>query len=338
MWIIISGENLVPDSRFTLTLNHSFTVDGVMVSSSEGRSEEVKLGFPESLSFSSKFRVTDVSNSEGDTIPSKEIEITTPSKPTELTLFVCSDVSGTSEQNSGTEASSCLLIERAWEIAEILLISKTKMEIVESAEQSSMLEVSSTRSTLSLVIVIVVCVHLCRERDCFQPNLFNLLRFLLSQTYSCASSCSDPSPNQFHTHLRGSEQWDQVSPQQVVEGWYYVGEVFMKDVVEMGYDRGKNELVATTIARLSTPTRVSFFLANFLPGRCTSTARDVVRSSKPFCAVPIPDLIVGAGCLLDRVRVTTRHTDVAATLKPSETCGGGNGRRITCSADSADEI
>ncbi|KAK2942623.1 hypothetical protein BLNAU_22474 [Blattamonas nauphoetae] len=81
------------------------------------------------------------------------------------------------------------------------------------------------------------------------------------------------------------------------KGWYYVGEVFMKDVVEMGYDRGKNELVATTIARLSTPTRVSFFLANFLPGRCTSTARDVVRSSKPFCAVPIPDLIVGAGCL-----------------------------------------
>ncbi|KAK2945215.1 hypothetical protein BLNAU_19855 [Blattamonas nauphoetae] len=143
MWIIISGENLVPDLRFTLTLNHTLTVEGVMMSSSEGRSEEVKLGFPESLSFSSKYRVTDVSNSEGDTIPSNGIEITTPSKPTELTLFVCSEVSDTSDQSSGTEPSSCLPIERAWEIAEVLSVSKTKMEIVESAKQSSILEVSS---------------------------------------------------------------------------------------------------------------------------------------------------------------------------------------------------
>ncbi|KAK2958977.1 hypothetical protein BLNAU_5993 [Blattamonas nauphoetae] len=143
MWIVLSGENLLQDSRFTLTLNDSVTIGGVMISSSEGRSEEVKLGFHDSLSFSSTYEVSDVSNSEGITISSNEIVITTPSKPIELTLFVCSDVSDPSDQRSGTEATSCIPIERAWEIAEILQISKTKMEIVESAEQSSPLDVSS---------------------------------------------------------------------------------------------------------------------------------------------------------------------------------------------------
>ncbi|KAK2943539.1 hypothetical protein BLNAU_21556 [Blattamonas nauphoetae] len=143
MWIVLSGENLLQGSRFTLTLNDSVMIGGVMTSSSEGKSDEEVLGFPESLSFSSKYRVTDVSNSEGDSISAIGIEITTPSKPTELTLFVCSDISGASNENSGTEATSCVRIERAWEIAEVLGISKTTMGIVESAEQSSTLAVSS---------------------------------------------------------------------------------------------------------------------------------------------------------------------------------------------------
>ncbi|KAK2944301.1 hypothetical protein BLNAU_20797 [Blattamonas nauphoetae] len=141
--IILTGEHLPSDSTFVLTLNETITIPVSFTSSTKGKSEVVMLGLDGSLDFGKTYSITDLSNG-GLKVIADGIHISTPPKPTELTLCVCSDDSGdASTIRSGADVSMCLRMERAWNLASQLSIANTMMRIVKPASLSTPLLVSS---------------------------------------------------------------------------------------------------------------------------------------------------------------------------------------------------
>ncbi|KAK2947359.1 hypothetical protein BLNAU_17746 [Blattamonas nauphoetae] len=141
--IVFTGEHLPSDSTFDLTLNNTITLTVSFSSSTQGRSEVVMLGLDGGLDFGSTYSITDLSKGES-VIIADGIQISTPTKPSELTICVCSDDSGDSRMiRSGADVSTCLRIERAWNLASRLSIANTMMRIVKPASLSSPLLVSS---------------------------------------------------------------------------------------------------------------------------------------------------------------------------------------------------
>ncbi|KAK2943382.1 hypothetical protein BLNAU_21692 [Blattamonas nauphoetae] len=143
MSIVLTGEHLPSDSAFDLTLNDTITIPVSFTSSTKGKSEVVMLGLDGGLDFGSTYLITDLSTG-GLKIIADGISISTPPKPSELTISVCSDDAGDSSMiRSGADVSTCLRIERAWEIAERLSIANTMLRIVKPASLSTPLLVSS---------------------------------------------------------------------------------------------------------------------------------------------------------------------------------------------------
>ncbi|KAK2944290.1 hypothetical protein BLNAU_20786 [Blattamonas nauphoetae] len=141
--IVLNGEHLPSDSIFHLTLNKTITIPVSFSSSTKGKSEVVMLGLDGGLDFGKTYSITDLSNG-GLKIIADDIQITTPPKPSELTLCVCSDDSGDSWMiRSGADVATCLRIERAWNLAERLSIHNNMMRIVKPASLSSPMLVSS---------------------------------------------------------------------------------------------------------------------------------------------------------------------------------------------------
>ncbi|KAK2954329.1 hypothetical protein BLNAU_10661 [Blattamonas nauphoetae] len=141
--IVLTGEHLPSDSTFALTLNATITIPVSFSSSTKGKSQIVMLGLDGGLDFGEAYSITDLSNGESEII-ADGIQISTPPKPTELTICVCSDDSGDSWMiRSGADVSTCLRIERAWNLASRLSIANTMMRIVKPASLSTPLLVSS---------------------------------------------------------------------------------------------------------------------------------------------------------------------------------------------------
>ncbi|KAK2944133.1 hypothetical protein BLNAU_20965 [Blattamonas nauphoetae] len=143
MSIVLTGEHLPSDSAFELTLNDTITIPVSFTSSTKGKSEVVMLGLDGGLDFGSTYLITDLCTG-GLKIIADGISISTPPKPSELTISVCSDDAGDSSMiRSGADVSTCLRIERAWEIAERLSIANTMLRIVKPASLSTPLLMSS---------------------------------------------------------------------------------------------------------------------------------------------------------------------------------------------------
>ncbi|KAK2946897.1 hypothetical protein BLNAU_18196 [Blattamonas nauphoetae] len=141
--IVLTGEHLPSDSAFDLTLNDRITIPVSFTSSTKGKSEVVMLGLDGGVDFGSTYLITDLCTG-GLKIIADGISISTPPKPSELTISVCSDDAGDSSMiRSGADVSTCLRLERAWEIAERLSIANTMMRIVKPASLSTPLLVSS---------------------------------------------------------------------------------------------------------------------------------------------------------------------------------------------------
>ncbi|KAK2949983.1 hypothetical protein BLNAU_15126 [Blattamonas nauphoetae] len=141
--IVLIGEHLPSGSTFDITLNNTITIPVSFSSSTKGQSDVVMLGLDGGLAFGSTYSITDVSKGESEII-AEGISISTPPKPSELTLCVCSDDAGDpSTIRSGADVSTCLRIERAWTLAEQLSIANTMMRIVKPASLSTQLLVSS---------------------------------------------------------------------------------------------------------------------------------------------------------------------------------------------------
>ncbi|KAK2954401.1 hypothetical protein BLNAU_10733 [Blattamonas nauphoetae] len=141
--VVLIGEHLPSDSPFVLTLDSTITLQVSFSSSTKGKSKVVMLGLDGGLDFGKTYSITDVSNGES-LIAANGVSVSTPQKPSELTICVCSDDSGDSSMiRSGANVSTCLRIERAWSLASRLSIANTMMRIVEPASLSSPLFVSS---------------------------------------------------------------------------------------------------------------------------------------------------------------------------------------------------
>ncbi|KAK2948323.1 hypothetical protein BLNAU_16772 [Blattamonas nauphoetae] len=143
MSIALIGEHLPSGSTFDVTLNNTITIPVSFTSNTKGKSEVVMLGLDGGLAFGSTYSITDVS-SGGLKIIADSISISTPPKPSELILCVCSDdADDPSTIWSGADVSTCLKMERAWNLAEGLSIANTMMRIVKPASLSTRLVVSS---------------------------------------------------------------------------------------------------------------------------------------------------------------------------------------------------
>ncbi|KAK2953942.1 hypothetical protein BLNAU_11044 [Blattamonas nauphoetae] len=141
--VVLTGEHLPSDSTFDLTLDSTITLQVSFSSSTKGKSEVVMMGLDEGLDFGSTYSITDLSNGE-NVIAADGVSVSTPQKPSELTICVCSDDPFDSSMiRSGANVSTCLRIERAWNLASRLSIHNTMMRIVKPASLSSPLFVTS---------------------------------------------------------------------------------------------------------------------------------------------------------------------------------------------------
>ncbi|KAK2950363.1 hypothetical protein BLNAU_14698 [Blattamonas nauphoetae] len=147
--IEVSGTNLPFETIGKLTLNDSFSFDVSFSSSTFGRSAVIELGVSGSLGFGSEYEITSLEDSNTQPIRIPTTTITTPPKPSKLSLYVCGKEEVSGPEMSGADPETCNGMKSAWNTATSLGILDTTMRIVDSADLSSPLIVTP-RVTFSL--------------------------------------------------------------------------------------------------------------------------------------------------------------------------------------------
>ncbi|KAK2953884.1 hypothetical protein BLNAU_11144 [Blattamonas nauphoetae] len=140
--IEVSGSNLPTGTSGQLTLVDSFFFAVSFSSSSFGRSTVIALGLSGSLGFGSDYEIKTLEDSIKQTIPIPETRITTPPKPSKLSLCVCGNEERAGMDMNGADPESCSAIKSAWNTATSLGILDTTMRVVDSADLSSPLIVT----------------------------------------------------------------------------------------------------------------------------------------------------------------------------------------------------
>ncbi|KAK2958178.1 hypothetical protein BLNAU_6882 [Blattamonas nauphoetae] len=140
--IEVWGSNLPSGTVGKLTLDASYSFDVTFSSSSFGRSAVIELGVSGSLAFGSEYEITTFEDSNKQTIQIPTMTITTPPKPSKLSLYVCGNEERAGMDMSGADAESCSAIKSAWGTATSLGILDTTLRIVDSADLSSPLIVT----------------------------------------------------------------------------------------------------------------------------------------------------------------------------------------------------
>ncbi|KAK2946440.1 hypothetical protein BLNAU_18605 [Blattamonas nauphoetae] len=140
--IELSGSNLPSGQVGLMMLVDSFSFAVSFSSSTFGRSVVIELGVNNSLAFGSEYKITRLEDSNQQTIQISEATITTPPKPSQLSLCVCGNEERTGMDLSGADAESCNTLKSAWNTATSLGILDTTMRIVDSADLSSCLIVT----------------------------------------------------------------------------------------------------------------------------------------------------------------------------------------------------
>ncbi|KAK2955240.1 hypothetical protein BLNAU_9792 [Blattamonas nauphoetae] len=149
--IEVSGTNLPSETVGKLTLDASFSFDVSFSSSSFGQSTVIELGVSGSLGFGSEYEITSLEDSNKQPIQfSKPTIVSTPSKPSQLSLCVCGNEERGGLEMSGADPETCTTINSAWNTATSLGILDTTMRIVDSADLSSPLIVTN-RVTFNLI-------------------------------------------------------------------------------------------------------------------------------------------------------------------------------------------
>ncbi|KAK2944328.1 hypothetical protein BLNAU_20773 [Blattamonas nauphoetae] len=148
--IEVSGTNLPSETVGKLTMDASYSFDLSFTSSSFGRSAVIELGVNGSLGFGSEFEITSLTDSNKQPIQIPETTLTTPLKPTKLSLCVCGNEEKAGLEMSGADPETCNSIKAVWNTATSLGILDTTMRIVDSADLSSPLIVT-TRVPFNLI-------------------------------------------------------------------------------------------------------------------------------------------------------------------------------------------
>ncbi|KAK2954108.1 hypothetical protein BLNAU_10925 [Blattamonas nauphoetae] len=144
MIIELSGSNLLSGTNGTMKLNESFTFDVSFSSDTFGRSEVIPLGMSGSLVFGEVYKITELCDSNMKKIEIEEAEITTLSKPSKLSFYVCGTEASAGVNQSGADPESCFGNKSAWNTATTLSISDTAMRIVDSADLTSPLIITTS--------------------------------------------------------------------------------------------------------------------------------------------------------------------------------------------------
>ncbi|KAK2956963.1 hypothetical protein BLNAU_8038 [Blattamonas nauphoetae] len=144
MMIEVSGSNLPSGTIGTMTLHDSFTFNVSFSSDTFGRSEVIPLGVNDSLAFGSEYEITALENSNKQPIQTTKTTIATPRKPSKLSLCVCGTETSANKDRNGADPETCNAIKSAWKTATALGILDTTMRIVDSADLSSPLVVTTS--------------------------------------------------------------------------------------------------------------------------------------------------------------------------------------------------
>ncbi|KAK2947381.1 hypothetical protein BLNAU_17701 [Blattamonas nauphoetae] len=167
--IEVSGSNLPFETVGILTLNASFSFDVSFSSSSFGRSAVIELGVSGSLGFGAKYEITSLEDSNNQPILFHTTIITTPQKPSKLSLNVCGMEEKSGLEMSGADPETCNGMKSAWNTATSLGILDTSMRIVESADLSSPLIVTQI-VTFSLTSFTTESATLRASLSASQPS------------------------------------------------------------------------------------------------------------------------------------------------------------------------
>ncbi|KAK2954535.1 hypothetical protein BLNAU_10555 [Blattamonas nauphoetae] len=167
--IELSGTNLPSGTVGMLTLNDSYSFAISFTSSTFGRSAVIELGVSDSLGFGSEYKITTLEDSNKQTVQIPCTTIVTPPKPSKLSLCVCGNEERTGMDLSGADPESCSAINSAWNTATSLSIIDTTMRILDSADISSPLIVT-TRVPFNLLSFEVEPASLRVSSSSSQPT------------------------------------------------------------------------------------------------------------------------------------------------------------------------
>ncbi|KAK2945759.1 hypothetical protein BLNAU_19315 [Blattamonas nauphoetae] len=116
--LTLDGTDLQPNTVCSVLLdsNHSFEI--VILNSSTGVSTEMALGWPDTLQYSTKYRIVSIKNKDTDGVVfvGDSLTFTTEKKPRRIIVF-CDSTSTDSSRLCGCEDRPCLSMDSAWKTA-----------------------------------------------------------------------------------------------------------------------------------------------------------------------------------------------------------------------------
>ncbi|KAK2940876.1 hypothetical protein BLNAU_24221 [Blattamonas nauphoetae] len=133
--VSLTGTNLVVGSLVRVTLNSSLSFSASMTSETEGLSEELRIGWSDSLQFDTKYTISSITalDEEGSTLFGDEVSDTTGLSPTELFIFSDSGSSCDGSVFCGERSRACASIGVGWRIVEGVGIGRVSFGIIDSS-------------------------------------------------------------------------------------------------------------------------------------------------------------------------------------------------------------
>ncbi|KAK2961060.1 hypothetical protein BLNAU_3828 [Blattamonas nauphoetae] len=140
--IHLSGNDLIGKYAVTLTSGLSFIVTAE--SSTSAVSEEIALGWPDSLAFDTPFTIQSIVSMNPDSVVflKDTLSFTSPKKPDPLSLFV-DGRTGEMSRFCGESSRPCSSVEVGWEIVSQLGVRRPTIGIVDSATLGSPIRVEN---------------------------------------------------------------------------------------------------------------------------------------------------------------------------------------------------
>ncbi|KAK2942217.1 hypothetical protein BLNAU_22867 [Blattamonas nauphoetae] len=133
--VSLFGTDLVVGSLVRVTLNSSLSFSASITSETEGQSEELRIGWSDSLQYDTKYAISSMTalDEEGSTLFGDEVSDTTGLSPTELFIFSDSGSSCDGSVFCGERSRACASIGVGWRIVEGVGIGRVSFGIIDSS-------------------------------------------------------------------------------------------------------------------------------------------------------------------------------------------------------------
>ncbi|KAK2963848.1 hypothetical protein BLNAU_1417 [Blattamonas nauphoetae] len=116
--LTLDGTDLHPNTVCSVLLDSNHSFDVIFLNSSTGVSTEMALGWPDTLQYSTKYRIVSIKNKDTDGVVfvGDSLTFTTEKKPRRIIVF-CDSASTDSSRLCGCEDRPCSSMDSAWKIA-----------------------------------------------------------------------------------------------------------------------------------------------------------------------------------------------------------------------------